>query len=66
MTPVSHKGAGKHDVNIEIRFDGRLELNFHDSMGFKGGSTEELDKVKDFVIGRSKETGLDKQLHMIW
>jgi len=55
-----------HDINAEIRVPERPDLIFHDSMGFEYSSAQQFNKVTEFVIARSKETELGKQLHMIW
>jgi hypothetical protein len=39
---------------------------FHDSRGFEAGGESEFNKVKEFIVGRSKETKLRNRLHAIW
>jgi hypothetical protein len=39
---------------------------FHDSRGFEAGAVEEFDRVKEFIMERSKELYLRDQLHVIW
>ncbi|KAG9004978.1 hypothetical protein FRB94_001947 [Tulasnella sp. JGI-2019a] len=45
--------------------DGRPGFSFYDSRGIESGSTEELDKVADFITRRSIAP-LEERLHATW
>jgi len=57
---------GMHDVNNQLVFKSNPGFVFHDSRGFEAGAVEELNKVKQFIIERSKMVNLSQQLHVIW
>jgi hypothetical protein len=57
---------GMHNVNNELVFKSNLGFVFHDSRGFEAGAVEEFDRVKEFIMERSKELYLRDQLHVIW
>ena len=57
---------GKHNVYDEFIFEERPEYIFHDSCGFEGGSTTEMDDVKRFIAEKSGAKTMKGQLHLIW
>ncbi|KAG1806988.1 uncharacterized protein BJ212DRAFT_1282537 [Suillus subaureus] len=57
---------GEHDIENEMVFRSNPGFVFHDSRGFEAGGESEFDKVKAFIVGRSKETRLRNKLHAIW
>jgi hypothetical protein len=64
---IAHGRVGKADINQEYYFDQNLHLIFHDSMGFKPGSTQKSAIVKSFLQGRAERNAeLLDQVHAIW
>lgn len=57
---------GVHNINTQLIFKSNPGFIFHDSMGFECGSTQELDKVTNFIKERSASGELEEQLHAIW
>ncbi|KAF8261934.1 hypothetical protein EI94DRAFT_747908 [Lactarius quietus] len=57
---------GEHDINDELVFSNLLGYVFHDSRGFKSGSVEELEIVKEFIRRKCGERRLQDRLHAIW
>ncbi|KAG8749005.1 hypothetical protein FRC14_001770 [Serendipita sp. 396] len=57
---------GLHNIEKELVFKSNPGFIFHDSRGFEAGGIEELNKVKEFIESRSKETKLARKLHAIW
>jgi len=57
---------GVHDIRYEITFAANPSFVFHDSCGFEAGSSEEFQKIKDFIVERSVEQKLTRTLHAIW
>lgn len=57
---------GIHNVNNELVFKSNPGFVFHDSRGFEAGAVEEFDRVKQFIMERSKMLDLSRQLHVIW
>jgi hypothetical protein len=55
-----------HDIENELVFKSNPGYVFHDSPGFEAGSTEEAEKVKNFITKRAEDTNLSQQLHAIW
>ncbi|KAK5121572.1 hypothetical protein LTR85_004744 [Meristemomyces frigidus] len=66
LKAVSERTRGEHDVRDEIKIPGREDFILHDSKGFEGGSSAQLDAVEEFVRERVEEHDLGKQLHVIW
>ncbi|KAG8985690.1 hypothetical protein FRB93_005759 [Tulasnella sp. JGI-2019a] len=56
---------GMHDIEYEIIYPSRPGFSFYDSRGIESGSTEELDKVADFITRRSIAP-LEERLHATW
>ncbi|KAJ8075809.1 hypothetical protein PM082_021441 [Marasmius tenuissimus] len=57
---------GQSRIDWEITFPSNPGYVFHDSRGMEAGSTEEIDKLNDFMERRSKKRSLEEQLHVIW
>jgi len=57
---------GMHNIENELVFKSNPGFVFHDSRGFEAGGVKELEKVKEFIMKRSKMTDLRDQLHVIW
>ncbi|KAL0068292.1 hypothetical protein AAF712_004679 [Marasmius tenuissimus] len=57
---------GQSRIDWEITFPSNPGYVFHDSRGMEAGSTEEIDKLNDFMERRSKRRSLEEQLHVIW
>src|ERR1700722_11335797 len=59
---------GVHDIRNEITFAANPSFVFHDSCGFEAGSSEEFEKIKDFIVERSPAVRktLADTLHAIW
>src|SRR3984957_10692841 len=57
---------GVHDIRNEITFSANPSFVFHDSCGFEAGSSEEFQKIKDFIVERSVKENLAGTLHAIW
>src|ERR1700722_5179429 len=57
---------GVHDIRNEITFTANPSFVFHDSCGFEAGSSEEFQKIKDFIVERSARRTLAETLHAIW
>ncbi|KAG9038103.1 hypothetical protein FRB95_003031 [Tulasnella sp. JGI-2019a] len=56
---------GMHEIDYEIIYPSRPGFSFYDSRGIESGSTEELDKVADFITRRSIAP-LEERLHATW
>ncbi|KAG8985692.1 hypothetical protein FRB93_005761 [Tulasnella sp. JGI-2019a] len=54
-----------HEIDYEIVYPSRPGFSFYDSRGIESGSTEELDKVADFIKRRSVAP-LKERLHVAW
>ncbi|KAJ7756651.1 GTP-binding protein [Mycena metata] len=57
---------GLHNIENQLIFKSNPEFIFHDSRGFESGSSEETNKVKDFIARRAAASTLEDQLHAIW
>ncbi|KAJ6471421.1 GTP-binding protein [Mycena sanguinolenta] len=57
---------GEHDIENQLIFKSNRQFIFHDSRGFESGSTDEIQKVKDFIAARAAANSLGDQLHAIW
>ncbi|MCJ1378236.1 hypothetical protein MMC17_001333 [Xylographa soralifera] len=57
---------GKHDINLELRWENKPGLVIHDSCGFAAGDTSGTKKLKKFLQARSGKAKIDNRLHMIW
>ncbi|KAL0568584.1 hypothetical protein V5O48_013402 [Marasmius crinis-equi] len=57
---------GQSRIDWEITYPSNPGFVFHDSRGMEAGSTEEIERLKEFMEKRSKETSLEDQLHVIW
>ncbi|KIM26307.1 hypothetical protein M408DRAFT_330670 [Serendipita vermifera MAFF 305830] len=57
---------GEHDIENEMVFTSNPGFRFHDSRGFESGDIIELDKVKAFIMQRSREQKMENRLHAIW
>ncbi|KAG8938179.1 hypothetical protein FRC03_007540 [Tulasnella sp. 419] len=57
---------GMHDIENEISYPSNPRFVFHDSRGFEAGSTDEMDKVRNFIAQRSAQRDLKDRLHVIW
>jgi hypothetical protein len=66
LAAVSHRHPGVHQIDTEIRYEGRNDLVVHDSGGFEAGSKEQLRCVEEFLEKRSSQTDLNERLHAIW
>ena len=66
MTNLYEPKRGQHDIYDEYIFEKRPEFIFHDSCGFEGGSTEEMEVVKRFIEEKSASNRMAEQLHLIW
>ncbi|KAG9038077.1 hypothetical protein FRB95_003005 [Tulasnella sp. JGI-2019a] len=63
LDPTSARGT--HDINYEITYPSRPNFVFYDSRGIESGSTEEIDKVAEFITRRST-LPLSERLHAAW
>ncbi|KAG9038076.1 hypothetical protein FRB95_003004 [Tulasnella sp. JGI-2019a] len=59
------QARGMHDINYEITYPSRPKFVFYDSRGIESGSTEEIDKVAEFITRRST-LPLSERLHATW
>ncbi|KAK1230759.1 hypothetical protein PQX77_006136, partial [Marasmius sp. AFHP31] len=57
---------GQSRIDLEITFPSNPGYVFHDSRGMEAGSTEEIEKLNDFMERRSKKQLLEDHLHVIW
>ncbi|KAK1231060.1 hypothetical protein PQX77_005836 [Marasmius sp. AFHP31] len=57
---------GQSRIDWEITFPSNPGYVFHDSRGMEAGSTEEIEKLNDFMERRSKKQLLEDHLHVIW
>ncbi|KAG2135951.1 uncharacterized protein EDB93DRAFT_1092120 [Suillus bovinus] len=57
------RDCGEHDIENEMVFQSNPGFIFHDSRGSETGGESEFDKVKAFIMDRSR---LKNQLHVIW
>ncbi|KAF9463352.1 hypothetical protein BDZ94DRAFT_1164036 [Collybia nuda] len=64
IEPTAKRGT--HDIENEMIFRSNTGFIFHDSRGFEAGGVDELQKVQDFILKRSKEKKLENQIHVIW
>ncbi|KAG9004960.1 hypothetical protein FRB94_001929 [Tulasnella sp. JGI-2019a] len=56
---------GMHDMTFEITYPSHPGFIFYDSRGIESGSTEEIDKVANFITQRSTMP-LNERLHATW
>ncbi|KAG9004972.1 hypothetical protein FRB94_001941 [Tulasnella sp. JGI-2019a] len=54
-----------HEIDYEIIYPSCPQFSFYDSRGIESGSTEELDKVANFITQRSI-AALKDRLHATW
>ena len=57
---------GKHDINLELRWENKPGLVIHDSCGFAAGDTSGTKKLRKFLQARSGKAKIGSRLHMIW
>ncbi|KAG8951443.1 hypothetical protein FRC03_012541 [Tulasnella sp. 419] len=55
-----------HDIEHEITSQSNPLFVIHDSKGFEAGSTQEMQKVRDFIRQRSVASCIHRRLHVIW
>ncbi|CEF85247.1 hypothetical protein FGSG_13214 [Fusarium graminearum PH-1] len=55
-TTVAHRTRGIHDIDEEIRWKDRLDLDVHDSGGFEACDRDELSYAQNFPKKSSAET----------
>ena len=55
-TTAAHRTRGIHDIDEEIRWKDRLDLDVHDSGGFEACDRDELSYVQNFLKKSSAET----------
>ncbi|KAG1812008.1 hypothetical protein EV424DRAFT_1419387 [Suillus variegatus] len=63
---MASRERGLHDIENEMVFKSNPGFVFHDSRGFEAGGASEFEKVKAFIMSRSKEKKITNQLHAIW
>jgi GTP-binding protein EngB required for normal cell division len=63
---MASRERGMHDIENEMVFRNNPGFVFHDSRGFEAGGQFEFDKVKAFIVRRSKERRLRDRIHIIW
>ncbi|KAI6009278.1 GTP-binding protein [Pisolithus marmoratus] len=57
---------GYHDIKHELVFRSNPGFVFHDSCGFEAGSTQQFDRMKDFVVERATTRSVNERIHAIW
>ncbi|KAG2048029.1 hypothetical protein BDR06DRAFT_896278, partial [Suillus hirtellus] len=60
------KKCGNHDITNEMVFASNSTFVFHDLCGFKVGSEEEFEDMKEFISDCAHATKLEDQIHAIW
>jgi hypothetical protein len=55
-----------HTIDDELVFSNHTGCVFHDSRGIESGSTDELEKVREFIRRKCGEKKLGDKLHAIW
>ncbi|KAF7973926.1 hypothetical protein HWV62_13986 [Athelia sp. TMB] len=63
---VSYLRAGVSDINQEIICRANPQFVLHDSQGFEGGETENLQRVETFLKERGASVNISKQVHAVW
>ena len=63
---ISARAPGQHNVEDEIRHEGRPDLIIHDSGGFEAGDESQMQAVARFVKDKSSRIRLEERLHVIW
>ncbi|KAG6331331.1 hypothetical protein ID866_7757 [Astraeus odoratus] len=57
---------GNHNIENELVFKSNSYFVFHDSCGFEAGSTDEFEKMRQFVVRHATTKILEKRVHAIW
>ncbi|KAJ7931842.1 hypothetical protein B0H13DRAFT_2523333, partial [Mycena leptocephala] len=65
-TVEESQNRGEHDIDNQMIFKSNPQFIFHDSRGFEGGSSDELEKVRAFIAKHAASNELSQQLHAIW
>ncbi|KAG2121732.1 hypothetical protein DEU56DRAFT_92682 [Suillus clintonianus] len=63
---AASRERGLHNIENEMVFRNNPGFVFHDSRGFEAGGHSEFNKVKAFIISRSKKQWLHDRIHVIW
>ncbi|KAF7969974.1 hypothetical protein HWV62_25458 [Athelia sp. TMB] len=58
--------AGISNINQEITCQANPQFVLHDSQGFEGGETENLQTVETFLLGRGEHVDISQQVHAVW
>ncbi|KAF7985530.1 hypothetical protein HWV62_3763 [Athelia sp. TMB] len=66
LDTVSHESRGICDINDEITSPENTRFVLHDSMGYEGGETKNLNSVINFLQSRSKEVHVKDRVHAVW
>ncbi|KAG5652781.1 hypothetical protein H0H81_003661 [Sphagnurus paluster] len=63
---VSKNSRGEADINKELWSPENSRFVLHDSLGFEGGETENLNIVRNFISERQAMSETKDKLHAIW
>ncbi|KAG6329887.1 hypothetical protein ID866_9202 [Astraeus odoratus] len=63
---LSYFDHGRHNIKDELVFQSNPGFVFHDSCGFEGGSVEEFEKMRQFVVEHAMTKMLEECIHGIW
>ncbi|KAI6035641.1 GTP-binding protein, partial [Pisolithus orientalis] len=59
--------CGYHSIEHELVFQGNPGFVFHDSCGFKVGTAQQFDQMKNFVVDHAAMArSVNKHIHAIW
>ncbi|KAI6011111.1 GTP-binding protein [Pisolithus marmoratus] len=57
---------GYHDIEHELVFESNHGFVFHDSCGFEAGTTQQFDRMKEFVANQAAARSVNERIHAIW
>ncbi|KAI6146884.1 GTP-binding protein [Pisolithus tinctorius] len=57
---------GYHDIEHELVFGSNPGFVFHDSCGFEGGSAQQFDHMRNFVVHCATASSVKQRIHAIW
>ncbi len=63
---ISERERGIHNVEEEIKHNGRPDLIIHDSGGFEAGDESQMHAIRNFVKEKSSRIRIEERLHVIW
>ena len=58
--------AGVSKIDKEMFFEKSPQFVLHDSQGFEGGETKNLQLVETFLKNRGEKVHISEQVHAVW